>query len=114
MTTYAIQDITTEGDATEHHLDILIEKNIKTVAEKHENYNEIFKYITEALNIYPDTVLYAKETERDGDKATLRLFANDECTDDKELEIVIEEPTPFNGVQVVTLGVNEAPYATIN
>lgn len=114
MTTYAIKDITTEGDATEHHLDILIEKNIKTVAEKHENYNEIFKYITEALNIYPDTVLYAKETERDGDKATLRLFANDKCTEDKELEIVIEEPTPFNGVQTVTLGVNEAPYVTIN
>lgn len=114
MTTYAIKDITTEGDATEHHLDILIEKNIKTVAEKHENYNEIFKYITEALNIYPDTVLYAKETERDGDKATLRLFANDKCTEDKELEIVIEEPTPFNGAQTVTLGVNEAPYATIN
>ena len=114
MTTYAIQDITTEGDATEHHLDILIEKNTKTVAEKHENYNEIFKYITEALNIYPDTVLYAKETERDGDKATLRLFTNEECTEDKELEIVIEEPTPFNGAQTVTLGVNEAPYVTIN
>ena len=114
MTTYAIQDITTEGDATEHHLDILIEKNIKTVAEKRENYNEIFKYITEALNIFPDTVLYAKETERDGDKATLRLFANEECTEDKELEIVIEEPTPFNGVQTVTLSVKEAPYATIN
>lgn len=114
MTTYAIQDIITEGDATEPHLDILLAKNIKTVAEKHENYNEIFKYITEALNIFPDTVLYAKETERDGDKATLRLFANEECTDDKELEIVIEEPAPFEGVQTVTLGVNEAPYATIN
>lgn len=114
MTTYAIQDITTEGDATEHHLDILIEKNIKTVAEKRENYNEIFKYITEALNIFPDTVLYAKEAERDGDKATLRLFANDECTEDKELEIVIKEPTPFNGVQTVTLSVNETPTATIN
>lgn len=114
MTTYAIKDIITEGDATEPHLDILLAKNIKTLAEKHENYNEIFKYITEALNIYPDTVLYAKETERDGDKATLRLFANEECTDDKELEIVIEEPAPFDGVQTVTLGVNEAPCATIN
>ena len=114
MTTYAIQDIITEGDATEHHLDILIEKNIKTVAEKRENYNEIFKYITEALNIFPDTVLYAKETERNGDKVTLALFGNEECTEYKELEIVIEEPTPFNGVQTVTLGVNETPSATIN
>ena len=114
MTTYAIENIITEGDATEHHLDIRLAKNDDTLAGKRKNYNDIFEYITEALNIYPGTVLYAKETERDGDKATLRLFANDECTEDKELEIVIEEPTPFNGVQTVTLGVNEAPYATIN
>lgn len=113
MTTYAIKDITTEGDATEHHLDIRLAKNDDTPAGKRKNYNDIFKYITEALNIYPDTVLYAKETERDGDKATLRLFANEECTDDKELEIVIEEPTPFDGVQTVTLGVKKAPYVTI-
>jgi len=114
MTTYAIQDITTEGDATEHHLDILIEKNIKTVAEKHENYNEIFKYITEALNIYPDTVLYAKETERNGDKVTLALFTDEECANYTGLEIIIEEPTPFDGTQAVTLTVNESPTAIFN
>lgn len=114
MTTYAIQDITTEGDATEHHLDIRLAKNDETLAGKHKNYNDIFEYITEALNIYPDTVLYAKETERDGDNVALALFTDEECANYTGLEIVIEEPTPFDGVQTVTLGVKEAPCATIN
>jgi hypothetical protein len=114
MTTYAIQDIATEGDATEHHLDIRLAKNDETLAGKRANYNEIFKYITEALNIFPDTVLYATETERDGDNVALALFTDEECANYTGLEIIIEEPAPFDGVQTVTLGVNEAPYATIN
>lgn len=109
MTTYAIQDIFTESDANAYMLDALEDVNY----DGHENFSYIFKDVMRGLDITPDTVLYAKEESREGDVVSLALFTDAECTKYTELDVDIEEPNKIEGVQAVTLGVNEAPYVII-
>lgn len=109
MTTCAIQNIITDGSAKAHMGDALEAVNYNA----RENFNYIFERIMKGLNITPDTVLYAKEENRDGDVVSLALFTDAECTKYTELDVVIEEPNKIEGVQAVTLGANEAPYVVI-
>ena len=109
MSTYAIQNIFTDGSAKDYMVDALEAVNYQA----RENFNYIFERIMKGLDITPDTVLYAKEESRDGDVVSLALFTDEECTKYTELDVDIEEPNNIEGVQAVTLGVNEAPYVII-
>lgn len=109
MTTYAIQNIFTDGSAKDYMVDALEAVNYQA----RENFNYIFERIMKGLNITPDTVLYAKEESRDGDVVSLALFTDAECTKYTELDVDIEEPNKIEDGQAVTLSIGDTPQVTI-
>lgn len=109
MTTYAIQNIFTDGSAKDYLGDALEAVNYNA----RENFNYIFERIMKGLNITPDTVLYAKEENRDGDVVSLALFTDAECTKYTELDVDIEEPNKIEDGQAVTLSIGDTPQVTI-
>lgn len=107
MTTSAIQNIFTEGDANVHMLDALEAVNYQA----RENFNYIFTRIMNGLNITPDTPLYFKVDKNGVNGVILQLFTDKELTQYTELDVLIEKLS-FGQARAVTLGVADTPYVT--
>lgn len=109
MTTYAIQNIFTDGSVKDYMVDALEAVNY----DARENFNYIFERIMKGLDITPDTALYAKEESRDGDVVSLALFTDAECTKYTELDVDIKESNKIEDGQAVTLSIGDTPQVTI-